>query len=170
MTFAGKRNNFTDEENAGKLRVGAAWGVPGIYSEQGPIVVGSQNGNIWLNGKVGIGADKKAPSQNLDVGGAIAAQTLAITDAATVGKLTSAGPIEIKGGNKLAFGVAPSRRPDMAGAREQRQDALARGLARKPKRSRRGVWRAGLSWPHRAIDRTRAARHETRCAGSSTVV
>ena len=44
--FNGKRNYFKDEENKGWLRVGAAWGVPGIYSEAGPVVVTSQSGII----------------------------------------------------------------------------------------------------------------------------
>lgn len=48
--FVGDRHFFTDAENKGALRVGAAWGVPGIYSETGDVVVGSQTGNIWLNG------------------------------------------------------------------------------------------------------------------------
>jgi hypothetical protein len=90
--FAGKRNNFSDQENAGKLRVGAAWGVPGIYSEQGPIVVGSQNGNIWLSGKVGIGGvDKKAPSQSLDVAGTVAADAFSGNDATLTKSLTVDG-------------------------------------------------------------------------------
>jgi hypothetical protein len=67
--FNGKRNLFTDEENAGNLRVCAASGVPGIYSEKGAVVVGSQNGNIWLNGKVGIGT--ATPAALLDVGGGL---------------------------------------------------------------------------------------------------
>jgi len=48
--FMGDRHFFTDAEGKGLLRVGAAWGVPGIYAEQGDVVVGSQTGNIWLNG------------------------------------------------------------------------------------------------------------------------
>ena len=83
--FNGKRNFFTDEENAGNLRVGAAWNVPGIYSEKGPVVVGAQNGNIWLNGKVGIGEGKKEPSQSLDVAGTVAAENLEVAGTATAG-------------------------------------------------------------------------------------
>jgi len=41
------RNLFSDSEKAGSLRVGAAWGIPGIYSEKGDVVVGSQSGNIY---------------------------------------------------------------------------------------------------------------------------
>jgi len=33
--FSGKRHYFQDEENVGKLRVGGAWGISGIYSEGG---------------------------------------------------------------------------------------------------------------------------------------
>jgi len=46
------RNEFRDAEGAGWLRVGAAWGVPGIYSENTSIVVGAANSVIWLNGNV----------------------------------------------------------------------------------------------------------------------
>ena len=46
------RNFFQDEEKAGALRVGAAWGVPGIYSQKGDVVVGSESKKIWLNGAV----------------------------------------------------------------------------------------------------------------------
>jgi hypothetical protein len=43
---ANGRNMFIDAEKAGLLRVGGAWGIPGIYSEKGDVVVGSQSGNI----------------------------------------------------------------------------------------------------------------------------
>jgi hypothetical protein len=46
------RNTFIDSEQVGPLRVGAAWGIPGIYSEKGDVVVGSQSGIIQLRGKV----------------------------------------------------------------------------------------------------------------------
>src|SRR5215469_11093501 len=49
---ASGRNMFTDNEKAGLLRVGAAFGIPGIYSEKGDVVVGSQSGNIQLRGNV----------------------------------------------------------------------------------------------------------------------
>ncbi len=49
--FSG-RNFFQDFEKAGALRVGAAWGVPGIYSQKGDVVVGSESKKIWLNGAV----------------------------------------------------------------------------------------------------------------------
>lgn len=32
-SFNGDRHFFKDEKNVGKLRVGAAWNIPGIYSE-----------------------------------------------------------------------------------------------------------------------------------------
>jgi hypothetical protein len=46
------RNEFKDKENVGALRVGAAWGIPGIWSEEGDVIVGSQSGNIQLKGNV----------------------------------------------------------------------------------------------------------------------
>jgi hypothetical protein len=45
--FKGGRHYFSDSENAGRLRVGGAWGIPGIYAEDGKdVVVGSSTGNI----------------------------------------------------------------------------------------------------------------------------
>ena len=41
---ASARYYFQDEEKKGKLRVGAAWGIPGIYAEEGNITIGSK---IW---------------------------------------------------------------------------------------------------------------------------
>jgi hypothetical protein len=48
----GGRNLFKDSENKGSLRVGAAYGIPGIWSEEGDVIVGSQSGNIQLKGNV----------------------------------------------------------------------------------------------------------------------
>ena len=44
------RNYFIDEENRGRLRVGAAWGYPGIYSEDSGhhLVLGSNTGHIFV--------------------------------------------------------------------------------------------------------------------------
>lgn len=55
------RNYFRDAEGAADLRVGAAWGVPGIYSESGSVVVGAQNSYVYLgqpggSANVAIGA------------------------------------------------------------------------------------------------------------------
>jgi hypothetical protein len=81
--FNGTRNLFTDQENAGNLRVGGVYGVPGIYSEKGAVFVGSQNGNVWLGGKVGVG--KKEPAQSLDVSGTVAADNIDVAGAVTAG-------------------------------------------------------------------------------------
>ena len=51
-TFSGGRNYFEDQEAAGKLRVGAAWGVPGIYAEDGKNIVVGSAGTVQL-GKTG---------------------------------------------------------------------------------------------------------------------
>jgi hypothetical protein len=48
--FVGGRHYFKDEENKGSLRVGAAWGIPGIYSEQGDCVIGAQSGTVIVGG------------------------------------------------------------------------------------------------------------------------
>ena len=42
------RNYFRDTEGAANLRVGAAWGTPGIYAESGNVVVGAASGHIYL--------------------------------------------------------------------------------------------------------------------------
>ena len=48
--FSGGRYFFTDEEKCGRLRVGCAWGKPGIYAEDGKeLVIGSSAGTISLN-------------------------------------------------------------------------------------------------------------------------
>jgi len=56
------RNFFTDAEGRGALRVGAVWGVTGIYSETQDIVVGAASGRIYL-GQPG------AAGSTIDVGG-----------------------------------------------------------------------------------------------------
>jgi hypothetical protein len=126
--FTGRRNYFSDEENAGILRVGAALGVPGIYSNKGPVGIGSENGHIWLQGKVGIGANKKAPSQSLDVDGTIAATAITAADA-TLKSLTveegvkkglivaGAGVTELPsaGANTLDVVRAPRSKLEVAG-------------------------------------------------------
>ena len=50
------RNLFQDSEKAGALRVGGVWGTPGIYSEKGDVIVGSQSGKIQLRGAVEAGS------------------------------------------------------------------------------------------------------------------
>ena len=55
---------FSDTEKAGNLRVGAAWSTPGIYSEKGDVVVGSQSNNVWLYGKVAISTQGDAAKRN----------------------------------------------------------------------------------------------------------
>lgn len=45
----GGRNYFRDEEQRGRLRVGAAWGLPGIYSEDGEdVTVGASGGDVYI--------------------------------------------------------------------------------------------------------------------------
>ena len=44
MNVTGGRTYFKDAENKGRVRVGAAWGIPGLYSEDGQdIVIGCRN-------------------------------------------------------------------------------------------------------------------------------
>jgi hypothetical protein len=52
-SFNGGRHYFQDEENAGRLRVGGAWGIPGIYAEDGKaLIVGASNKNIHIRDAV----------------------------------------------------------------------------------------------------------------------
>ncbi len=45
--FSGGKYHFTDSEKCGKLRVGCAWGVPGIYAEDGKnLILGSSKGEV----------------------------------------------------------------------------------------------------------------------------
>lgn len=64
------RNYFRDEEQVGELRVGAAWGIPGIYSENGRCVVGGQAG-VTIEpigaGNVGIGTSTPNSKAMLDI-------------------------------------------------------------------------------------------------------
>lgn len=69
------RNYFRDTEGAGNLRVGAAWGMPGVYAESGVGVLGGasgaslQNNTLFAttNGRVGVG--RTDPGYRLDVNG-----------------------------------------------------------------------------------------------------
>ncbi len=82
--FSGGRNLFTDVEGAERIRVGAAWGVPGFYSEDAQdLVLGvdvnhkayiGTLGNFMTvqgDGKVGIGTEN--PNAKLQVSGGDAA-------------------------------------------------------------------------------------------------
>ena len=47
--FTGNRHFFQDEENTGRLRVGAAWGIPGIYAQDGQdLVLGAESGTTCI--------------------------------------------------------------------------------------------------------------------------
>ena len=61
---AGGRNLFKDSEGRGNLRVGAAYATPGIYSDDGDVVVASESKNVWLYGKVAISTKPKADERN----------------------------------------------------------------------------------------------------------
>jgi hypothetical protein len=51
--FSGGRYFFTDEEKCGRLRVGCAWGMPGIYAEDGKsLVIGGASGAIESKSKL----------------------------------------------------------------------------------------------------------------------
>ena len=84
MNVSGGRTHFKDAENKGRLRVGAAYGVPGLYSEDNQdIVVGAHpsksvhlgrpnlvridgNGNIFLPGNANIFIGNKKVAKNGD--------------------------------------------------------------------------------------------------------
>jgi hypothetical protein len=48
--FVGGRHLFKDEENKGSLRVGAAWGAPGIFAEEGDLAIGARSGTVIVGG------------------------------------------------------------------------------------------------------------------------
>jgi hypothetical protein len=59
--FSGGRHFFTDTEKCGRLRVGCAWGKPGIYAEDNKsLVLGASNDIIDVNSQL-----KSAPGKNL---------------------------------------------------------------------------------------------------------
>ena len=68
------RNHFRDVEGAGDLRVGAAWGMPGIYAEAGVGVLGGaggaslQNNAVFVNTSGNVGVGTSTPGAKLDVG------------------------------------------------------------------------------------------------------
>lgn len=78
VTFDNDRNYFIDSEDAGRVRVGAAWGTPGLYSEDNKnLVLGvpntksvylGTNGNFMTvkgDGNVGVGTT--SPNTSLHV-------------------------------------------------------------------------------------------------------
>ncbi len=78
VTFDNERNYFIDSEDAGRLRVGAVWGIPGLYAEDGKnLVLGAPiNSSVYLgnaanfvtikgDGNVGIGTT--SPSGKLHI-------------------------------------------------------------------------------------------------------
>ena len=107
LVFNGRRNYFTDTEGQGTLRVGAAWSVPAIYSEKGPIAIGSQSGNIWLRGKVAIGTDDKwklGPAESLDVAGKVKADAFETNSGISLAAVQNAVNILIPVGTIMAYG------------------------------------------------------------------
>lgn len=80
------RNYFRDSEGAGNLRVGALWGMPGVYAESGVGAVGGaggtslQNNSLFVTtgGNVGIGTTNPAGFR-LNVNGAMAVNSVNIS-------------------------------------------------------------------------------------------
>jgi hypothetical protein len=62
--IAAQSLNAAVDARAGDLRVGAELGAPGIYSEKGDVVVGSESKNVWLYGKVAISTEADAQKRN----------------------------------------------------------------------------------------------------------
>jgi hypothetical protein len=58
----GDRNRFRDGENRGWVWVGAAWNIPGIYSESESLVLGAASGQIYVG-------PPNNTTQHLNVGG-----------------------------------------------------------------------------------------------------
>ena len=88
------RNMFNDAEGAGRVRLGAAWGIPGIYSEDGQhLVLGAATGFVWV-GPDGAG-------QHLRVNGDLYARGTRVVDSGGnwVGPELPVGKSNIVGGS-----------------------------------------------------------------------
>ena len=61
------RNWFIDRENRGRLRVGAAWGLPGIYSEDGGhhLVLGAATGHVFVGPQSGPHGSQHLHARNM---------------------------------------------------------------------------------------------------------
>lgn len=74
------RNYFRDAEGAGNLRVGAAWGMPGIYAESGVGVLGGagganlQNYTLFASPSGNVGIATGSPGYRLDINGSARVQ------------------------------------------------------------------------------------------------
>ena len=86
MNISGGRSYFKDSENKGRVRVGAAWGIPGLYSEDGQdIVVGvasNKSAHIGHSGKYlsVAGNGNVSAKGNFETTGNIKANKLCIGD------------------------------------------------------------------------------------------
>ncbi|TPW21072.1 MAG: hypothetical protein FD126_1050 [Elusimicrobia bacterium] len=84
------RNYFRDAEGAGNLRVGAAWGMPGVYAETGVGVLGGasgaslQNNTLFASPGGNVGIATASPGYRLDIAG----------DTRVQGNLYLSGPIQ----------------------------------------------------------------------------
>ena len=64
--FSGGRYYFTDSERCGKLRVGCAWGKPGIYAENRKhLILGSSAGQVQFQGNSSRIIGKNAQFSNV---------------------------------------------------------------------------------------------------------
>jgi hypothetical protein len=91
--FNGGRHFFKDSEKSdgAGLRIGAAWGQYGIYSENGPLVLGSQAGSVEVRGNINSNG-------SVSVNGSVSAN----------GNINSNGSIMLK--DELKFHNAPDKR------------------------------------------------------------
>jgi len=97
-------------EGAGKLRVGAAWGIPGLYSSDGvtsdlvlgvpsgrKVYLGVSRGDAWVEGGTGkayfkgnVGIGTTAPGAKLDVAGTVRMTGFQLGTSATAGHVLTA--------------------------------------------------------------------------------
>ena len=86
------QNYFRGNETANLLRVGSAWGIPGIYSESTNLVLGAANGETWV-GPDGAG-------QLLRINGVLRMRGTNVIDSGGnwIGPVIAADRVTIRGG------------------------------------------------------------------------
>ncbi|MCK6571487.1 collagen-like protein [Myxococcota bacterium] len=104
------RNYFNDTEVNGRVRVGGAWGIPGIYSEDGGqhLVLGASSGQVWV-GPDGAG-------QHLRINGNLYARGTQVLDSngTWVGPVIPANKVAIGGScaaGQFMTGIAANGTP-----------------------------------------------------------
>lgn len=71
--FSGGRHLFTDSEGGGRIRVGNAWGKPGIYAEDGKdLMIGASSGWVRLTDGQNMQVNGQLYGKNIGAAGVMA--------------------------------------------------------------------------------------------------